>query len=266
MIVVGERINSTRKSIREAIASRNGALILKEAANQLGAGADYIDVNCAMTAGDEVQDIDWVISILQSEIKDISICIDSPNYLAIDRALNTFKGVGKVLINSITGEESRINRIVPLAMKHNAKLIALTIDDKGMPDSAVRRFEIARYIYEYLRKTGFKPENLYFDALIRPISTEPDQGREFLKSLPLIKGLPGASTICGLSNISFGLPNRSLINSTFLVMAIHAGLDSSILDPTDKNVRSVLKASMTILGQDEYCAGYIKAYREGMLV
>lgn len=265
MLIVGERINSTRKNIQDAIRNRNASLILKEAAAQLTAGAHFIDVNCAVTAGDEVQDVDWVISVIQSEIKDISICIDSPNYLAIDRALKVYKATGGLMINSITAEDARLRRILPLAVRYDTRLIALTMDDKGMPHTATERFEVARRIFDRVKKEGFKTENLYFDPLMRPISTEPHQAKEFLKSIHMIKGL-GAKTICGLSNVSFGLPDRSLINSAFLAMAIHSELDAAILDPTDKNIISSVKASCALLGLDDFCADYIKAFREGALV
>lgn len=266
MLIIGERINSTRPEIREAIKNKNATFILKEAAEQLRQGADFIDVNCAVTSGNEVQDIDWVISVIQSEIKDASLCIDSPNYLAIDRALGTYKAKGSLMINSITAEERRIKHILPLAKKHNTKLIALTMDEKGMPSSAAARFEVAKRIFERVTVEGFKAEDLYFDALIRPVSTEPEQAKEFLSSLRMIKNLGPVKTICGLSNISFGLPNRSLINSTFLSMAIQSGLDAAILDPTDKNIISSLKASSVLLGMDDFCADYIKAFREGALI
>lgn len=265
MIIIGERINSTRAHIQEAMKAKNAAFILKEAKKQLEAGADFIDINCAMSLGDEVQDVDWMVSILQSEIPDISICIDSPNYLAIKKALEIYKAKGSLFINSITGEQSRVDHIVPLAVQYNTKLIALTMGDSGMPNTAEERFDIAKNILAKVSAKGFKVENLYFDPLIRPISTEPEQAREILKSIPMIKSL-GSKTICGLSNISFGLPDRKLINSAFLTMAIHSGLDAAILDPTDRQIVSSIRASRALLGEDEYCAEYIKAFRAGQLI
>lgn len=265
MLIIGERINSTRAHIQEAIKSKNAAFIVKEARKQIEAGASFIDVNCAMSLGDEVQDIDWVISVIQSEIEDVSICIDSPNYLAIQRALEAYRAKGKLVINSITGEQSRIDLIVPLAVKYNTGLIALTMGAGGMPNSAEERLVIAKDILAKVESKGFKAENLYFDPLIRPISTEPEQVKEFLRSIPMIKSL-GVRTICGLSNVSFGLPGRKVINSTFVAMAIYSGLDAAILDPTDKNIISSIRASGALLSDDEYCAEYIKAFREGRLV
>lgn len=265
MLIVGERINSTREKIQEAIGKRDAHFLVKEASRQLAAGAAFIDVNCAVTSGDELEDMDWILGVLQSELPDISISIDSPSHLAIDRAIKAYKAKGGLMINSITAEGSRIDNILPLALKAKAKLIALTMDDKGMPDTAEDRVKIARTILERVKKDGFDPKNLYFDPLIRPISTEPMQAKEFLRSIPMIKDL-GANTVCGLSNVSFGIPDRKLVNATFLAMAVYAGLDAAILDPTDKLMNSSLRASLAITGRDDYCAGYIKAFREGSLV
>lgn len=263
MLIVGERINSTRTSVRNAISARNANFILKEARSQLEAGATYIDINCAVTSGDETQDIDWVLGVIQNGIKDVNICIDSPNCLAITRALDVYNAKGDIVINSITGEEPRIDDILPLAVKHNAKLIALTMDERGMPETAQQRFEAAELILKRLKISGFKEENLYFDPLIRPISTEPKQAKEFLASIPLIKGLGKVKTICGLSNISFGLPARSLVNSVFLTMAIQSGLDAAILDPLDARIMPAIVTSRALLEKDEYCGDYIKAFRAG---
>jgi len=265
MLIIGERINSTRAHIQEAMKARNSGFIIKEARKQVEAGAGFIDINCAMSLGDETQDIDWVISTIQSEIRDVNICIDSPNYLAIQRALETYRAKGKLFINSITGDRSRIDLIVPLAVKYNTGLIALTMGECGMPNSAEERFAIAKDILAKVSKKGFKAEGLYFDPLIRPISTEPEQAKEFLRSIPMIKSL-GARTVCGLSNISYGLPDRKIINAAFLAMAIQSGLDAAILDPTEKQVISSIAAAEALVCKDEYCAEYIKAFREGRLV
>lgn len=266
MIVIGERINSTRKSINEAIRSRDRAFIAKEAARQRDAGADYIDVNCAMTSGDEAEDIDWVIGVVQSEMSDVSICIDSPNHLAVARALRAYKATGKVLINSITADDGRISAVIPLAMEYGAQVVALTMTASGMPHTAEERAEIAATILEKVCSRGFQASDLLFDPLIRPVSTEPDQGAAFLRSLPLIKKLGQVRTVCGLSNISYGLPRRAVINAAFLSMACQQGLDAAILDPTEPIVFSSLKAADALLGADDYCGNYIAAFRAGRLV
>ena len=266
MLIIGERINSTRKNIREAIKARNNEFIAGEAKKQLDAGASYIDVNCAVTSGDELQDIEWVIGVLQEAIGKFNICIDSPNHLAIERALKVYTAGGDIIINSITADEQRIRQILPRAITAGAKVVALTMDEKGMPDTADGRFAIAADIAKKARSAGLDTSALLFDPLIRPVATEPLQGRAFLDAIPLIKSIEGAGTVCGLSNISYGLPKRGLVNSIFLSMALKSGLDAAILDPTDANVASALFASGALLGSDEYCAEFIGAFREGKLV
>jgi 5-methyltetrahydrofolate--homocysteine methyltransferase len=204
--------------------------------------------------------------VIQSNISGVSLCIDSPNYRAIERALKVYNGGGKLMINSITGDEERIKTIMPLARDNNAKLIALTMDESGMPDTAEDRFRIAKKIFERVTGDGFRAEDIYFDPLVRPIATEPKQAYEFLRSIPMIESLGKVNTICGLSNVSFGLPNRKVINAAFVSMAANSGLDAAILDPTDKYVVSAITASMALLCNDEYCAEYIRAFREGKLV
>jgi 5-methyltetrahydrofolate--homocysteine methyltransferase len=266
MLIIGERINSTRSSIKELIKARNSSLLLSEARSQLGSGANYVDINCAVTSGSELQDMDWAINVIQSDIKDVSISIDSPNYLAIEKALAIYKGAGSIMINSITGEDLRMRTILPLALKYKTKLIALAMDERGMPETANDRFEAAKKILARAKSEGMKEEDIYFDPLIRPISTEPKQAREFLDAIGLIKSLGRVNTICGLSNVSYGLPNRSLINSVFLSMAVKAGLDAAILDPLDRRVMSAVYASEALVGVDDYCANYIRAFREEALV
>lgn len=266
MLIVGERMNSTRSSIKEIIKTRNSNLLIKEARSQIDAGAEYVDLNCAVTSGHELQDMDWALNVIQGEISDVSICLDSPNYLALEKGLSIYKGTGSLMINSTTGEEARMHAIIPLAVKYNAKLVALAMDEKGLPETANDRLVVAEKILARAIKEGMKEENIYFDPLIRPISTEPTQAKEFLNAVMLIKKLGPVKTICGLSNISFGLPNRSLINSIFLSMAIQSGLDAAILDPLDKKVMSAAYAADALMGRDEYCANYIRAFREAVLV
>ncbi len=266
MLIIGERINATRKNIKKAILSHDANAILKEAKAQLASGAHYVDINCATGVGDEPRDMEWAISVIQSELMDANICIDSPNHLAIERALAAYKGRGDIMINSITGEETRMGKILPLVKARKTKVVALTMGDRTVPTTARERYEAAKKIFDRVRQTGIPEEDIYFDPLIRPIAVEPTQAREFLKAIPMIKGLGKVKTVCGISNISFGLPKRSIINSIFLSMAMQAGLDAVIMDPLDKNVTSGLKAAKAILCMDEYCADYIKAFREGVLI
>jgi len=262
MIIIGEKINSTRKDMAQAISQNDAAYIQKIALEQVNAGANMLDVNCATQIDNEPAKMAWLVKIVQGRIN-IPLVIDSPNPLAIESALKVHQG--QSIINSTTAEPDRIKQIFPLAQKYRAGLIALCIDEKGMPKTAQDRFEIARRLYQTALDYKIPPEDLYIDPLVRPVATEPGQVNEFLDSLRLIKTLKNVKTICGLSNVSFGLPDRKLLNATFVVMALAAGLDAAILDPTDKAVLARIKASEALLNQDEYCLNYITAHRENKL-
>ena len=263
MLVIGERINTSRKSILKAVEGRDGRFIQEEAVRQVKAGADIIDVNAGTMREKEVASMEWLVNTVQ-EVVDVPLSLDSPNPAAVEVGLKAHRG--KAMVNSISGEKERAEAILPLAKKHGACLVALTMDDKGMPETGEERIEIARDLLGLIKSYGIPPEEVYFDPLIRPIGTDTKQGLAVLKAIEgimLIEG--GVHTICGLSNISFGLPKRKLLNETFLSLSVSAGLDAAILDPLDKRLMSTLKAAEALLNRDEFCMQYITASREGGL-
>ncbi|MBN1383370.1 MAG: methyltetrahydrofolate cobalamin methyltransferase [Elusimicrobia bacterium] len=260
MLVIGERINATRKSMGEAITKKDSDFIRQEAVKQLEAGADILDVNCGMSVKDESSNMEWLVNTVQ-DAADTSLVIDSPNPAVIESGLKLCRK--KAIVNSITGEKERIEKIMPLVEKYNADVIALTMDEKGMPNTSEERYNIAEKIADSIKKYKVPLDRVYFDLLVRPISTEPNQANEFLGAVSLVKKNLKAKTVCGLSNISFGLPNRKLINATFLTMSFYAGLDAAIIDPTDKNMMLTIRSSEALLARDEYCLKYITAFREG---
>jgi len=262
MLIIGERINTTRKSIGAAVEKKDAEFIQNEARKQAEAGANYIDVNCGTQIKDEVGDMEWLVNTIQEAV-DLPLCIDSPNPKALERGLSLVKR--KAIVNSITGEKERIEQILPLVKQYEASVVALTMDESGMPETALQRHEIAASILEEVTKQGVKEEDIYFDLLVRPISTEPKQAIEFLNALDSIKTLGNVNFTCGLSNISFGLPNRKVINAIFLSMAMSHGLNSAIIDPTDKLMTAAILSGRAILDQDEYCMNYITASRAGKL-
>ncbi len=264
MLVVGERINTSRKNIRPAVEARDKESIRKEAKLQLEAGAQMIDVNCGTRVVEEPEDLEWLVRTVQEAVS-VPLCIDSPNPLALERALGAHKG--KALINSITLEKERMEKILPLVKKNNAKVVALTMDDRGMPNDSKTRVEIAGKLVELLEGEGIKREDIYFDPLVRPLGTDPDQSLIVLEAIKIImEKFSGVHTFCGLSNISFGLPLRPLLNQNFLTMAMVMGLDAVMIDPLDKRMMSSLKASLALLNKDQFCLEYINAFREGKLV
>lgn len=263
MLIVGERINTSRKSILKAVEGRDSHFIQEEAVQQVKAGADIIDVNAGTMREKEVASIEWLVKTVQ-EVVDVPLSVDSPNPVAVEAGLRTHWG--KAMVNSITGEKERAEAILPLVKKHGAYLVALTMDDKGMPETGEERIEIARALLDLIKSYGIPPEEVYFDPLIRPIGTDAKQGLAILKAIEGIMSIEeGVHTICGLSNISFGLPKRKLLNETFLPLSMSAGLDAAILDPLDKHLMATLKAAEALLNRDEFCMQYIAASREGKL-
>jgi cobalamin-dependent methionine synthase I len=264
MIIVGERINTSRKSIAPFIITHDAGAVAAEALKQLEAGAAFIDVNCGTMVEEEPDTLEWLVRTVQQATQNAPCSIDSPNPAAIERALTAHGG--KALINSVTAESARLAAILPLARDFKASIIALTMDDSGMPETAAERLKIADLLIEKLTQAGVPLADIYIDPMVRPVSTGDQYGLIVFDTLNAIRReYPGVHTICGLSNISFGLPERRIINHAFLVMAIQAGLDSAILDPLDQRLMSLLYTSELLLGRDEYAANYIMAFRAGKL-
>lgn len=263
MLIVGERINTSRKAIAPAVRERNTEFIQKVAKEQVAAGATFIDVNAGTLVDDEPEALKWLVQTVQSAI-DVPLCIDSPNPIAIGAALKVHKG--KAIINSITGEKERFQSIAPLVKEYGASVVALCMDDRGMPENIEERFNIAENIVEQLAQMGIPQRDIYIDPLVRPISTGSDNGLVAIETIRrVMQGFDGVHTICGLSNVSFGLPERKLLNQAFLIMCMTAGLDAVILDPLDNHLMALVAASRALLNKDEFCMDYIAAYKAGRL-
>ena len=264
MIIIGEKINTSIKIVQEAVEQKDKMSIQEIAQKQVEAGANYLDVNCGTFINDEVEKIDWLIQTVQ-EVVSIPICIDSPNSKAIQAGLKVIKN-GKPIVNSITGEKVRWDSIVPLVTSYKASVIVLCMDDNGIPENSDERLKVAVRMANELIKKGVYAEDIYFDPMVEPISTNSLNGLITLESMQKIKKeIPGVHLTCGLSNISFGLPTRKIINQAFLVAAIIAGLDTAIINPLDKKLMSLVYAAEALAGKDEYCMEYIAKYRSGFL-
>jgi 5-methyltetrahydrofolate--homocysteine methyltransferase len=263
MLIVGERINASRKTIAEAISAQNSIFIKKEAVDQKNAGANLIDVNAGVFVDDEVRYLKWLIQTVQ-EVVDLPLCIDSPNPKAIAEALSIHKG--RAMINSITDEADRYQKLIPVIKEFKPQVVALCMTDGGMPKTSEERFQIASRLIEKLIREGVASQDIFIDPLVMPISTDKNYGKIVLDTIEKISAsFPKVNTICGLSNVSFGLPSRKLINQLFLVAAMTKGLTAVILDPLDKRIMGNLFTTRALLGKDEYCGGYLKAYRAGNL-
>jgi 5-methyltetrahydrofolate corrinoid/iron sulfur protein methyltransferase len=263
MLIIAERINASRKYIAQAIATENSGFIQSEAKAQAAAGAHYIDVNAGTFVGEEERRLRWVIEAVQA-VTDIPLCIDSPDPNVIRAMLPLVKKTP--MINSITLEPVRLEGILPLAAEYGAKVIALCQSEEAMAETADDKVRIAGRLVEKTSAAGIPLDNLYIDPLVYPVSTNPQSAVATLEAIErIMREFPGVHTTCGLTNVSHGLPNRKLVNRTFLVTAITKGLDSAILDPTDKNLYGALRASLMLVGKDDFCMEYITGFREGRL-
>ncbi len=261
MIVVGELINASRKAMGPAIERKNVAEIQRVAKEQRGAGADYIDVNAGIFVGQEAEYLTWLVQTVQ-EALEVPCCIDSPDPRAIEAALQVHKGPAAPMINSISLEKARYEALLPLVAGTDLKVVALCMSDEGMPETADQRLAIAGRLIEGLTAAGVSLGNIFIDPLVQPLSTRSDFGVEFLKAIEgIMTRFPGVHTMCGLSNISFGLPERKLLNQTFAVMAVARGLDGLIVNPLDRRLVAALIAAEALAGRDDYCMNYLKAYR-----
>jgi 5-methyltetrahydrofolate--homocysteine methyltransferase len=263
VLIVGERINGTGKRVREAIIARDADFIADLARRQAEAGAAYLDVNAGTGPERDEQDMAWLVETVQGAV-DKPLCVDSPNPAALRAGLERHRG--QALINSASAEAARMRPVIALARKHGARLVALTLDDSGLPATAEQRLKIARRLARAAFTAGIAPQDLFIDPLAKSVATENDQGLALLEAVAKIKeALPGCHIICGLSNVSFHMPARALLNRTFLTMAMARGMDAVILDPLDRALMASLCAAQVLLGRDEMCAGYLQAYRAGRL-
>jgi len=259
MLIVGELINASRKAMGAAIEARDAETIGKTAKDQHQAGADYLDVNAGIFVGREVEYLKWLVTTVQDTV-DAPCCIDSPDPSAIETALAVHKG--SAMINSISLEQQRYDAILRLVAGTDLKVVALCMSDEGMPETTADRVKIADKLINGLVRNNVSIENIYVDPLVQPISTKDDFGTEFLDAIEAIMAqFPGVHTICGLSNISYGLPMRKFMNQTFAVMAVAKGLDSLIVNPLDMRMMANLIAAETLAGRDAFCTDYLQAYR-----
>lgn len=264
MLVIGERINATRKSVKEALSGRDAAFIRTEVEAQAEAGADYIDVNGGTSPAAERENMIWLVEEVQSATS-LPLCLDSASAQVIEEGLTRHRN-DRALVNSISMEKGRHESILPLVKEHGARVVALALDDSGIPRSADDRLRVVEKIVAEVEGQGIALADVFIDPLVMALSA--DQGAARL-ALEVVAGIkkrwPDLKTTCGLSNISFGLPNRRLLNRAFLSMLMASGLDSAIVDPLDDKLMATVHAGRALCELDEFCMGYIQAHRSGRL-
>jgi len=266
MIIIGERINATRKSIAEAIHTHNTATIKKQIESQDQKGAHYIDLNAGTGTADENQenkDMCWLIDLaLETTSKKISI--DSANPLVIQKAAEYLDNRRPFLINSVKHDQNILDSLFPLAAQHNAPVICLAMGNEGIPEKPDERVKVCQQIREQADKNGLKTENLFFDPLVMPLSSNHFHGKITLDTLQGIKkAIPEAKTTMGVSNVSYGLSKRVWINEAFMVASITLGLDAAICDPTRASILRSISLGRMIAGKDRFCRKYTRGVRKG---
>ena len=262
--IIGEKINGTRGQVGRAIGDRDAAFIASLAIRQAEAGAHRIDVNAGTRPDREPADLRWLVQTVQEAV-DVPLCLDSANPAALTAALAVTRATP--LINSISGEPSRLRDVLPLARDHGCPVIALALDGTGIPPDVAQRLVVIRGLLAATRAVGIADSDVFVDPLVMAVSTAENAGAVALDTIAAVRAeFPLAHITVGLSNVSFGLPARHLVNRTFLTLALAAGLDCAICDPLDRDLLATLRAAELVLGRDRHCLAYTRAYRSGLLV
>jgi cobalamin-dependent methionine synthase I len=266
VLVIGENINASNKSVGHAILNKDRQFLIDLARAQSSAGAHFIDVNVGRGYGWESSEaaMEWLVDLVQ-EATDRPLVIDSDVPSILKAALRKYRG-NQVIVNSVNAEPEKLKAVGHLVVEHKAMVVALAMGSDSIPNSVDARLASCDVIMSSLSKLDIREEQVFFDPLVLPISVDSNQARVTLNTIREIKSrYPSAKTIMGLSNVSFGLPQRPLINRSFLLMAAYAGLDAAIMNPLDKKMMSVVHVAEILTGKDVSCKSYIRAHRKGLL-
>lgn len=264
MIIVGEKINTSRKSIQDAVDRGDADFIIKVAREQAEAGAHYIDVNAGTFLERETECLCWLVETVQSSV-DLPLCLDSPSPTALSEAIKHHKG--DPMVNSISLEKDRLESLLPVVSSRPCHVIALCMAQTSMPTTVEDRVQVGSELIGKLTDAGIPLERIYVDPLVQPVSVDTQMGSAALGAIRrIMEEFPGVNTICGLSNVSFGLPERHLLNRHFLALCVASGLSAAILDPTDARLMTTLVTVELLLGKDEFCEHFIDAYQNGRIV
>ncbi len=258
--IIGERINPTgKKKLAEDLSQGKFDVLVQEALSQKEAGADILDVNVAVSGVDETTTLPKaVLKVL--EVSELPVCIDSSNPEALKKALEVYPY--KALVNSVTGQEKSLKAVLPLVKKFGASVVALTMDDSGIPQTADKKFAVAKRIIEVAESYGIPKEDIVIDCLCLAQAAEGNSAVATLEALARVSRELGVATVLGVSNVSFGMPDRKIINLSFLAQAISQGLNAAIVDPTIKGMVETILASDFLAGRDSYGKRYLKYYRK----
>jgi 5-methyltetrahydrofolate--homocysteine methyltransferase len=259
-VMIGERINpSGRKKLAAEMEAGDMGRVERDAVAQVEAGARVLDVNAGIPLADEPALLAEAVRRVQAVV-DVPLSIDSSIVDALAAGLAAYEG--KALVNSITGEEERLERVLPLVKKHNAAVIGISNDEAGISHDPEVRFAVARKIVERAADYGIPPEDILIDPLVMPVGAVPTAGSAVLALIRRIHDELGVNMVCGASNVSFGLPERPALNAAFLTMLIGAGMPCAITNPLEESIRRAVMASDVLLGRDENCMVWIQDYMQ----
>ncbi|GAB4389467.1 MAG: methyltetrahydrofolate cobalamin methyltransferase [Thermodesulfovibrionales bacterium] len=264
MVIIGENLNATIPRIRKMILARDGEALAELALAQEQAGAHMVDVNVGTGEGsaeDEAGDMRWLVGLLKKKIGG-SLCIDSADVRVLEAGLR--EGGERVgLVNSVKATDRSVAEVMPLAAGAGVPLVALAMDEKGIPADAASRLRACERIAVAAERYGVPLENVYFDPLVMPVSTDVTQGMVTLETLQGIKReFPRARSVLALSNVSFGLPRRTLVNRAMLHMAMYLGVDAALINPLDGGLMDAVRAGEVVAGRDRFCRRYTRAFRK----
>ncbi|MFQ5857450.1 MAG: dihydropteroate synthase [Anaerolineae bacterium] len=258
--IIGERINPTgRKKLAEEMAAGDFSRVEADAIAQVEAGAHMLDVNAGIPMAEEPAILAEAIRVVQS-VTDVPLSIDSSVVEALKRGLEVYQG--KALVNSVTGEEDRLEAVLPLVKKHGAAVIAISHDETGISQDPVERFKAAKKIVERAMDYGIPKEDVLVDPLVMPAGAVQGAGRKVFEIVRMVREELGVNTVCGASNVSFGLPNRVAVNANFLSMLIASGMPAAITNPCEDDLKLAILAADMLMGHDENCLAWITAHRE----
>lgn len=261
MLIIGEKINGTLRKAAAAIAARDAAFVQDLAMRQVEAGAHYLDVNAGTSPEREPDDLVWLTETVQAAVN-VPLCLDSANPAALAAALERVQQ--RPIINSISGEDGRLEGILPLVRRHGCQVMALLLDQGGIPKGVEGRLAVARKVLEHTRRANVADEDVFLDPLVMAVATDTQTALTTVESIRAIRAeFPAVRFSIGLSNVSYGLPARGLINQAFLVLALAAGLDAAIMDPLNPGMAGTLLAAEMLLGRDRFCRTYTRAFRAG---
>lgn len=263
MLILGEKINTTRPGVETIAAEADTAGLIRLAKRQVDAGADVLDINAGTFREREAEVLDWMARTLQGAV-DVPLCLDSPDPAVLAAVAPSIEG--PFWVNSISLEKDRLASLLPLVAARPCSVVALCMGARALPHTAEERIRNGEELLGRLHDAGVPSERVYVDPLVQPVSVDAANGPAALDAIAgLVAAVPGVNVIVGLSNLSFGLPGRRWIHRSFLSLALDRGLNAAILDPTDRGLMATLAAANVCLGRDAFCEQYLEAHEGGLL-